>query len=131
MIVWHDSVLKRRIRREAIAGFVLVYVKGRLMGELFRASAVALNMVEISLSEGFFFFFLNCTGKGLLMSQLCLGELYFMPLVLNMSVLFFLLDLTQLYTRVSYLQCLQCVLCFQRKSVSELKKKKKAGAIAI
>lgn len=56
MIVWHDSVLKRRIR-EAIAGFVLVYVKGRLMGELFRASAVALNMVEISLSEGFFFFF--------------------------------------------------------------------------
>lgn len=56
------------------------------------------------------------------MSQLCLGELYFMPLVLNMSVLFFLLDLTQLYTRVSYLQC---VLCFQRKSVSELKKEKK------
>lgn len=91
MIVWHDSVLKRRIR-EAIAGFVLVYVKGRLMGELFRASAVALNMVEISLSEGFFFFFLNCTGKGLLMSQLCLGELYFMPLVLNMSVLPFGFD---------------------------------------
>lgn len=64
MIVWHDSVLKRRIRREAIAGFVLVYVKGRLMGELFRASAVALNMVEISLSEGFFFFFFKLYWKG-------------------------------------------------------------------
>lgn len=69
------------------------------------------------------------TGNWLIMSQLCLGELSFMPLFGFELVCSLFLNLAQAYTRVINLQC---GFLFQRKKYSvNYEKKENAGAIAI
>ena len=108
-----------------IAGSVLSYAKA-LRRELFRASTVASNMVETSLLEGFLW---NCTGNGLIMSQLCLGEPSFMPLFgfeLVCSSFWIWLNYTEGWSTCNVF----CVFLFQRKKYLWTMKKK-ASAIAM